>query len=221
MAIIGSYAGVVFEVSENKILTFDNFERVTEPRWNEHRVLHNKPVPEYEGPGADDISFTILLKAEFGVNPEVQMAKIREFTRKGRKSLFVLGGKPISVNNWIIKKAIERHKNIDNLGNIMQIEVQLELHEDPKAIVTQKKTISNVKKKAAASSTTKKKTLGKITITVKSVNIRSGPGTNNKVLGYAFKNDQLTVYSVKNGWYSLGGGKYITADSKYSTLKKG
>lgn len=221
MAKIGSYAGIIFEVSDKKILTFDKFERTTEPRWNEHRVLHNKPLSEFEGPGADDISITILLKAEFGVHPEKQMAKIREVARKGRHFPFVIGGKPISSNNWFIKKAIEQHKNIDSLGNVMQIEVQLDLHEYPKIIVaTKKKTVSNVKK-ASTTSSKAKKTLGKITITVKSVNIRSGPGTNNKVLGYAFKNDQLTVYSVKNGWYSLGGGKYITADSKYSNLKKG
>ncbi|MEK3976050.1 SH3 domain-containing protein [Psychrobacillus sp. FSL K6-1267] len=60
-----------------------------------------------------------------------------------------------------------------------------------------------------------------MTITVKSVHIRSGPSASAKVLGYAFKGQKLDVKSLKNGWYSLGQGKYITANSAYSSLKKG
>ncbi|WP_441344725.1 SH3 domain-containing protein [Pseudomonas sp. FW305-BF6] len=51
--------------------------------------------------------------------------------------------------------------------------------------------------------------------------MRSGPSASAKVVGYVYKGDTLTVLSVKNGWYSLGQGKYITANSAYSDLKKG
>lgn len=219
VAEIASFGEIVFEVSEDKILTYDQFTRTTEPRWIDHKIILDKPDLEFEGAGTDTISFKILLRAEFGINSEKQMAKIREFARRGKKALFIRGNKPISVNYWVIKKAVEVHKAVDQHGNVLTMEVELNLMEYPNKIKaeSEKKTTSAIKK----DSTKKSKQLGTLTITVKSVHIRSGPGVNNKVLGYAMKNDKLTVLGEKNGWYSLGGGKYITASSAYSTLKKG
>ncbi|MEG0261001.1 MAG: phage tail protein [Lysinibacillus sp.] len=212
MAKIGSFGDLVFEVSENKTKTFSNFQRTTKSRWESHNLLSHKPELEFEGAGTDDISFTIVFRADFGVNPEKEMAKLREFISRGKK--------PISPNYWVIEKAVESHKSIDHHGNILSMEVQLSLLEYPKRVeqTSKKKTTAAVKNSSEKSS---KKTLGTMSITVKSVHIRSGPGVNNKVVGYAMKGDKLTVYSVKDGWYSLGGGKYITASSAYSTLKKG
>lgn len=199
-------------------MTYNEFQRTTEPRWFEHKVLHDKPELEFEGAGTDDISFKILLRAELGINPEKQMAKIREFARKGKKALFIRGNKPISANYWVIKRAVEVHKVIDNQGNILIMEVDLNLMEYPRETEdeTKKKTTSSVKKASTAKTS---KYIGTITITVKSVHIRSGPGVNNKVLGYAMKSDKLKVTGKKNGWYALGGGKYISANIAYSSFK--
>jgi phage protein U len=220
LAVIGSYAGIVFEINDKRNITFTDFKRDTTPRWDTHDILQNKPLPEFRGPGLDEISFQIKFRADFGVDPEKEMAKLREFARRGHTSLFIRGNQPISVNHWVITKASELHKVIDNKGNILSLEVELTLMEYPTYQVQQvtKKTISESKSTSANISL---KAIGKMTITVKSVHIRSGPGTNYKILGYAFKGDTLTVYGQSNGWYSLGGGKYITASNKYSKFTKG
>lgn len=220
MAEIGSFGDIVFIVSNKKILSFEDFQRNTSPRWKEHNVLSNKPFLEFEGPGADEISFSIVLSADMGINPELQMAKIREFARRGKKALFIRGGKPISINHWVITRAVEKHQLIDNKGNILKMSVDISLKEHVlDKVVEIKKTTSNVKGVSITKSS--KQAIGEITIIVKSVHIRSGPGVNYKVLGYAMNGDKFKVYSKKNGWYSLGGGKYITASSEYSSLKKG
>lgn len=221
MAVIGSYAGLVFEISSEKNVTFNDFTRETTPRWDKHDIIQNKPLPEFRGPGIDEISFTIKFRADFGVNPEQEMAKLREFARKGHTSLFIRGNQPISVNHWVITKAKEVHKVVDNKGNIISMDVDLSLMEYPKSEVQSVKKTINTPEVKTASSNSSLKAIGKMTITVKSVHIRSGPGVSHKVLGYAFKGDTLTVYGVSNGWYSLGGGKYITASNKYSTFTKG
>jgi len=219
--VIGSYAGLVFEINDRKQLTYSDFTRSTSPRWDTHDILQNKPLPEFKGPGVDEITFSIKFRADLGVNPEQEMAKLREFARKGHTSLFIRGNQPISVNHWVITKATETHKVIDNKGNILSMDVELTLMEYPKSeIQSSKKTIKPPEVKIASSNSSLK-SIGKIIITVKSVHIRSGPGVNYKVLGYAFKGDALTVYGEKNGWYSLGGGKYITASNKYSKFVKG
>ncbi|MEY9975726.1 phage tail protein [Lysinibacillus sp. RC79] len=221
MAIIGSYGEIVFEVSPKKIQTFNDFQRTNSPRWQEHEIIGQKPILEFEGPGVDTISFKVLLRADLGVNPEEQLVKLRKFARWGQKALFIRGNKPISTNYWVITDLLEKHRHIDNQGNVLTIEVDLDLKEyvnrtDNSAT---KKTMSSNQTNQA--STTSNKATGTMSITVKSVHIRSGPGTNNKVIGYAMKGDTLTVYGEKDGWYSLGGGKYISANGSYSTFKKG
>lgn len=217
---IGSYGDIIFEVSDKKAQTFKDFERSGSARWNDHEIIGMKSKSEFSGPGLDDLSITILLKAELGVNPIKQIEKLRAMKDGGKVAPFIVGDKPISKNYWSIQQMSESHKVIDSKGNTMSAEVSLSLKEYVIKIKKKKAKTSKNKTKSASSST-KKKTLGKIEITVKSVHIRSGASTSAKGIGYAYKGDTLTVYSEKNGWYSLGKGKYITASSKYSTLKKG
>lgn len=216
MAVIGSFGPIIFEVTPEKTQTFDSFKRSSEPRYIEHKVQRLKPRLEFEGEDTDSISINILLKAELGINPEKEMKKIREYMAKGRRDLFIRGNSPISPNYFVIKKADETHNRIDNLGNILEIAVQLELWEyvEDTPTTNNKPTVNSVKPSVPAANST-----GKMKITVKSVHIRSGPGVSNKVLGYAMKGDDLTVYGVENGWYKLGGGKYISANTAYSSFK--
>lgn len=219
MAKIGSYGDVVFEVSTKKTKTFKDFERSGSARWNDHEIIGKKPKSEFAGPGLEEINFTILFKVELGVNPLKEIEKLRMMKDTGKVASFIIGGKPISQNYWSIQQTSESYKVVDNKGNILAAEVSVDLKEyyvKPQKAKRKKKPTSK-----ATTSTSSKKKLGKITIKVKSVNIRSGPSTSYKVLGYAFKGKTLTVYSEKNGWYSLGNGKYISSNLAYSTLKKG
>lgn len=220
MAKIGSYAGLAFEVTDKKVLTFDEFSRETSPRWDTHEIQSNKPLLEFRGPGLDEITFTIKLRADLGVNPKKQIEKLRNFANSGKTSLFVLGSKAISSNHWVIDTLRETVQKVDNKGNILSIEAELTLKEYMKLPKPKKATVKAAKNKTTTKKSSLKKT-GTITITVKSVHIRSGPGVKYKVLGYAFRNKKLTVYGKKNGWYYLGSGKYITGSTKYSKFKKG
>lgn len=216
MAVIGSFGRLIFEVSEKKTQTFNNFTRTVSPRYVEHNIIGQKPKLEFVGPGADPVSFDVKFRAELGINPEKQVAELREYANTGRKDLFIRGNSPISSNYWVIEEMTETHKRIDNLGNVLEIHASIELREYVKEEEMPKKTVSIVNPIPLTSS---KPVKGKMTITVKSVHIRSGPGVNNKVLGYAMRGDELTVYGERNGWYDLGGGKYITANSAYSSFK--
>lgn len=217
---IGSFGDVVFEVSPGKTMTFRDFERSGSGRWDEHEIIRYKPRSEFQGPGLEEIKFTVLLKAELGINPMKELNKLRKMRDTGAVAPFIIGGKPISSNYFALQNLTERYTKIDAYGNVLAVEADLTLKE---YVLTKKKTKTTMQKtaaKASSNATSKKKALGTITITVKSVHIRSGPSTSHKVIGYAYKGDTLTVYSEKNGWYSLGQGKYITANPKYSTFNK-
>lgn len=218
MAKIGSFGDVIFEVSPKRILTFNELEMQSSPKWEEHSIHRNKAKLEFDGPGIIDLTYRILLRAEQGINPMKEIAKLERMKSKGEAHHFILGQKPIAPNKFVITHSSAALKNIDQNGNILSAEVTISLKEYEGNNTSVKKTTVNTQQKAATSN---KKSLGTITITVKSVHIRNGPGINNKVLGYAMDGQKLTVYEEKNGWYSLGGGKYITASNSYSTLKKG
>jgi phage protein U len=217
LAKIGSYGNVVFEVSSKRTKTFKDFERSGSARWDDHEIIGKKPKSEFVGPDLEEISFTILFKAELGINPEKELAKLRSMRDSGKAASFIVGGKPISKNYWSVQQLSESHKAVDHKGNILEAEVSVDLKE----YYVKPKSRKPTKKPPTKKPPTKKKPLGKITIKVKVVNIRSGPSTKYKILGRAYKGKTYTVYSLKNGWYSLGNGKYIIANSAYSTFKKG
>lgn len=219
MATIGSFGDVIFEVSADKLLTFNDLEKKSSAKWNEHEINGNKAKLEFDGPGLAELNYNILFRAEHGINPMKEMSRLERMQNRGEAHHFVLGQKPIMINKLVVTELTEKLRNIDQQGNVFTIEASVSLKEYVESKTQVKKTTTNGNQTAAAGSS--KKTLGTITITVKSVHIRNGPGVNNKVLGYAMKNDKLTVYEEKNGWYSLGGGKYITSNKSYSTMKKG
>ncbi|MDX8367789.1 phage tail protein [Cytobacillus sp. IB215665] len=129
MAKIGTFGEIVFEISPNKTQTFKDFNRTGSARWNDHDIIGHKPKSEFNGPGLEEINFTIILKAEFGINPIKQLEMLREMRDTGKVAPFILGGKPISQNYWSIQKLSESHKVIDNQGNLLNAEVQIDLKE--------------------------------------------------------------------------------------------
>lgn len=212
---------MVFEVSPSRTMTFRDFERSGSGRWDEHEIIRYKPRSEFQGPGLEEVKFTVLLKAELGINPMKELNKLRKMRDTGTVAPLVIGGKPISNNYFALQNLVERYTKIDAHGNVLAAEADLTLKEYVLAKKKAKTTMQKTATVASSNVTPMKKPLGTITITVKSVHIRSGPSTSHRVIGYAYRGDTLTVYSEKNGWYSLGQGKYITANPQYSTFKKG
>lgn len=217
MAIVGSFGDVIFEAKTTRAQTFDNLQRSGSSKWTEHNILNYRPKMEFGGPDLEEMSFTMVLNAVRGVNPIDQIIKLRNMRDTGKNATFILGGESVSSNNWVITNLTEGHRSIDPHGNLILAEVSVSLKEYPlKKQPSEKNTTTSVTPPVQNA-----KRMGVMTITVKSVNIRSGPSTSNKVIGYAFRGDKLDVLSESNGWYSLGSGKYITSSSKYSTFSKG
>ncbi|MEK5528516.1 phage tail protein [Viridibacillus sp. FSL R5-0468] len=216
MATIGSFGGVKFTVSDKTLLTFSDFTRNKESRWQTINVIGGKPRKEFEGPGLEKITFSVLLSASLNVNPDRILKKWLEMLDKGRVSKLLLKNRPVGNTYFSLEAIAVDGIDVDNRGNVWKQRVSLTLEEYPKKAKAPKK--KSVKKKKSTAKT-KKDVAGTMIITTKSVHIRSGPGVSNKVLGYALKGNELTVYRKVNGWYALGNGKYITADASYSKFE--
>lgn len=224
MGRIGSFAGVSFEVSTKKVSTFDDLSRGGSARWSAHDIATKKPMPEFLGPGLETLSLKIRFSAFLGVNPESELNKLISFRDQGKYSKFVIGTKAISSGYWYIDSLTVDYRLIDGKGRIHAIDVSLNLTEYPKPVVAvvknKPKPKPPAKKKPAPS---KKKTLGVITIKVGMLNCRATPSLKGRILKVLRKGQKYTAYGIKRTdipWYDLGGGKWTSAVSKYTSLKK-
>lgn len=131
MAVIGTYGPLVFEVSSNKIQTINDIERDNKERWHNHELDGLKPIPEYIGPGLDEMSFTIEFSAFLGVNPLNEMDRLVRMSRNGEKHPLVIGGKGFGFKKWYIESVGQTIEEIDNKGRILTVKSKVKLVEDP------------------------------------------------------------------------------------------
>lgn len=116
---IGSFGDIVFEVSAEKIRTFDNFVRSSAGRWSEHEVINQKPPSEFIGPGLDSISFSMRFDVQYGMNPRVEMEKLLIMERSGQAEILIIGGKGLGIDKWVITNLKQNWQTVDNQGNVL------------------------------------------------------------------------------------------------------
>ena len=84
---------IIFEVSDNRVLTFESMSREVSGRWTEHEVLGVKPKAEFLGPGLQTISLTIHLSAALGVKPRRILDMVERMVERGTAEYLVIGGR--------------------------------------------------------------------------------------------------------------------------------
>ncbi len=130
MSSIGNFGKyITFKVSSKKVLTFSNLNRQVGARWNEHSIIRRTPLMEFGGPQLDTMSLQIFLSAELGVKPRTTIEKIEKAVKKGKHALFVLGGKKIGNNEWVITNMSEAWGCIFSKGELVSASLDLTLKE--------------------------------------------------------------------------------------------
>ncbi len=120
---------IPFEVSDEKVLTIQNFVRSSSVRFAKNDVLLKKPVSQYVGPELDTLSFDIKLMAQHGVNPTEEMKKLIVLQRNGTLVSFILGDWVMGMYRWTIQSLTNNFEQIDNRGNILSMTVNISLLE--------------------------------------------------------------------------------------------
>lgn len=130
LGVLGSYGDVVFEVSSDKIRTFDELTRTTADRWEKHDIIGQKPKSEFIGPGLDTITFTMQFDVNHGMNPREEMEKLLVMSRDGQVADLTIGGKGLGVSPWKITNLVQRWQVVDNEGHVLKagLDVSLEEH---------------------------------------------------------------------------------------------
>jgi len=120
---------ITFTTSSDKVLTFDGFEQSSSVRLGKHEVHMQKPKTEFLGPELDTISFVIRLDVAFGVNPIEEIRKLYQLQKEGEAVSLVIGNRSYGENLWTIKSLRQQYKQVDNRGNLLIAELNIELEE--------------------------------------------------------------------------------------------
>jgi len=119
---------IIFETSDERILTFTDFNRDTASRFAMHEVIGKKPTTEFVGPGLDTITFTVHLNGNNGVNPREEMNKWLEYARSGQAEILVVGV-ALGVDKWVVKSVSQAWGVVFNRGEIFSGKVDVTLEE--------------------------------------------------------------------------------------------
>lgn len=120
---------IIFEVSDSKIFTFSDFTRSNSVNYADTPVLQKKPLSQYTGEQLDEITFNILLKDYFGVDPRTEMNKLIYIQREGTVISFMLDGKGFGRYRWTIRDLKMNFSEIDSGGRYHCVSLSLALKE--------------------------------------------------------------------------------------------
>lgn len=126
---IGYFGEIIFEVSANKILTFSNFTISESVELEEHKRIGQKPRIEFLNDGLADVSFTMELNINLGVNPKVILKQLDEYKSNGLAQILVLGGEVIGKDRFIISSLSKEYSTIYNNGVLASCKVDIKLKE--------------------------------------------------------------------------------------------
>ena len=126
---VGSLGEIVFEVSEDHIRTFSDFQLQRTAKYTEHSIAGRKGVLEFTGFGASTASLKIRLDAALGVNPHKELETLWKMFNAHEAVPFILNGEIIGDNLWVIESLDESYDIIDNTGLVIALDVSLKLKE--------------------------------------------------------------------------------------------
>ena len=129
MAELAKWGDITFSVNSEKVFSFNNMKRSYSARWKSHNMVDGMPRMEYQGRDANEVTIDVILDAELGVNPLVEMEKFKAAAESGKTAFFYVGGKKVSVFKLYIASGTENWEKIWNQGELVRATVSLTFKE--------------------------------------------------------------------------------------------
>lgn len=124
---IGSFGDFVFEVSDKKIKSFDNFNIDSDSRWAEHEMINVKKRAEFLSDGDKKVTFDLKLSINLGINPAEERDVLYNYKATGAINYLIIGSRVIG--KFYIKSMSEEYSKIDGSGVIWEIKLKVTLNE--------------------------------------------------------------------------------------------
>lgn len=132
---IGAFNDLVFEVSTERVLTYDGYKRDSKARYARHELSNQTSVLEYLGRDPEEITFTMMFTVSLGVDPAIETSKVRKLCLDGVADYLILGNMIAGENLWVIESVGEEKKAVDNLGKTIVSSVNVKMVEYVPAVI--------------------------------------------------------------------------------------
>lgn len=129
MARLGSYCGIVFEVSSKKVLTPTKISHSASSTWATHNRIGLKPRTEKTGNGLQKVSYTLVLRASHGVRPRQTLAQIKSICDTGKIGYFIIGSQIVGGCRYRLTQYTDAWDTIYSRGELSKATVQITLEE--------------------------------------------------------------------------------------------
>ena len=120
---------LVFETSDNYVLTFSGMTRDVSSRWATHETPGVKPRAEFLGPGLQSVSLPITLSSNLGVKPREMLERVEQMVETGDTEYLILGYRPVGKNRFRVTGSSETWDVIYNRGELARAKLTLTLEE--------------------------------------------------------------------------------------------
>ena len=126
---IGTLGPIVFEVSDQVILTFKGMTRDVSGRWVEHEVMGVKPKPEFLGAGNQKINLPITLSAGLGVKPRKMLELVEDMVESGDAEYLILKCRPVGRHPFRLTSSSETWGDMYRHGELAKASLTITLEE--------------------------------------------------------------------------------------------
>ena len=120
---------VIFSVSDQRILTFQNLNRTVASEWAVHSRIGLKDQAEYLRPALQKVTFDITLDVAHGVKPRSTLDLLAQQCEKGTVEPLVIGGKRVGHYDWRITEISEAWETVLNGGELVRAKVSVTMEE--------------------------------------------------------------------------------------------
>jgi len=135
---IGKLGDIPFEVSfdgkNKKILNFTDLKLSGGANYGKHTRKGQKPALEFIDLNTDALSFKMILRSDFGVDPQELLKKLNGYKNIGEVLGFTLGNEPVRTGEYVITSYNAGYEYITNGGKVRKIDVSLTLEEYTKEL---------------------------------------------------------------------------------------
>lgn len=120
---IGYFGSVIFETSDKRICTFNDFKQTASANYSDHSRYRKKPEREFVSPNNQGVSFTMKIRAGYGVRPRAMKETLIKYCENGTVCPLVIGGHKIGGGKWTIDSVDAAFNEVWNRGELVSVEI--------------------------------------------------------------------------------------------------
>lgn len=126
---LGSFMGLIFSVSDKRILTPSSVKGSTGGDWSAHDVVSGKTRSQFAGPKLKGYQIDILLRAQDGVRPRRTLTILQSAAESGMVDYFIIGGSPLSPHPFKLLEVSDEWDSVISGGALVECSVSLKIEE--------------------------------------------------------------------------------------------